>query len=91
MKVLVQYLLMEKTKKTILPVATNKKQVSITKTELLNLMDKAKSSKTPFNYNYSNFRSIVNGLFQAEGHWPGYFLPTKDIQFRPLWFISQKC
>lgn len=38
-----------------------------------------------------DFKSLVNGVFQAEGRASrgGYFVSLASINFRPLWFISQ--
>jgi len=35
------------------------------------------------------FRSVANGFYQAEGHIGISFNKLNDINFRPIWFISQ--
>lgn len=35
------------------------------------------------------FRSVANGIYQAEGHIRISFNKLNDIKFRPIWFISQ--
>lgn len=35
------------------------------------------------------FRSVANGIYQAEGHMGISFNKLNDIKFRPIWFISQ--
>jgi len=35
------------------------------------------------------FRSVANGIYQAEGHTGISFNKLNDINFRPIWFISQ--
>lgn len=35
------------------------------------------------------FRSVANGIYQAEGHMGISFNKLNDINFRPIWFISQ--
>lgn len=35
------------------------------------------------------FRSVANGIYQAEGHLGISFNKLNDINFRPIWFISQ--
>ena len=46
---------------------------------------------TPMLVNEKRFQSLVNvnGIFQAEGNWGGYFTSINSVNFRPLWFISQ--
>ena len=39
--------------------------------------------------NEKKFQTLVNGVFQAEGHWGGYFTSINSVNFRPLWFINQ--
>lgn len=36
-----------------------------------------------------HFQQLVNGVFQAEGHWGGYITNHSTLRFRPLMFISQ--
>ena len=47
------------------------------------------SQPVPAPANLGVFQSVVNGVFQAEGHWGGYFTSLTSVTFRPLWFISQ--
>lgn len=68
-------------------VLINEDLVSVTKFELLNMLNKAGQREMPFDT--SVFQSLVNGVFQAEGHWGGYFPSLHTSYFRPLWFISQ--
>lgn len=35
------------------------------------------------------FRSVANGIYQAEGHIGISFNNLNDLKFRPIWFISQ--
>lgn len=35
------------------------------------------------------FRSVANGIYQAEGHTGISFNNLNDLNFRPIWFISQ--
>ena len=35
------------------------------------------------------FRSVANGIYQADGHIEISFNKLNDINFRPIWFISQ--
>lgn len=63
------------------------KLVTMTKSQLLALLKKAGSQKLPLDP--AAFRSLCNGVFQAEGHWGGYFPTLTTLSFRPLWFISQ--
>lgn len=73
----------------------NKKQ-EITKTELLTLIELAKKDVSLkakaglyHNNNRNNFKELVNGVFQAQGHVGGYFPTVSSITFRPVVYISQ--
>jgi hypothetical protein len=61
--------------------------VSMTRSQVLDLLNKA-TNKT-ITFNKVNFQSLVNGIFQAEGHWGGYFTSLNTVNYRPLWFIGQ--
>jgi hypothetical protein len=37
---------------------------------------------------FKNFKYLVNGVFQAEGHIGGYFIKGKYLNFRPVVFIG---
>ena len=67
-------------------VLTDNGAVLMSKTELLHKLNE--SSQLPIGLNLPPFWSLVNGLFQAEGHWGGYFPSLTSVTFRPLWFIS---
>lgn len=54
------------------------------KDEILELLESNKSNKST----NEDFRIIMNGLFQAEGHIGGEFTESNSIKFRPLVFIS---
>ena len=83
----------EKINKTGFISIKNKKQ-EITKLELINLIESIKETiiqnrslkDTKF---LKDFRELVNGVFQAEGHVGGYFPSGNTITFRPLIYISQ--
>lgn len=66
------------------------------KDEILNLLESNNSIKrippyervtNPMIIN-NDFRDIINGLFQAEGHIGGEFIKPNTIQFRPIVYIS---
>lgn len=61
--------------------------VSMSKSQVLDLLNKATNNTITFNK--VNFQSLVNGIFQAEGHWGGYFTSLNTVNYRPLWFIGQ--
>lgn len=59
----------------------------MSKSQVLDLL-KTKNTKNLL-VNEKRFQTLVNGVFQAEGHWGGYFTSINFVNFRPLWFISQ--
>jgi len=75
---------------------SNKKQ-EVTKLELINLIESIKEKIIENNSPYlvkeakflNDFKELVNGVFQAEGHIGGYFPSASTITFRPLIYISQ--
>ena len=80
-------------------ITVNNKKQEVTKLELLNLIDLTKKNivdkpsawRTVYAKQMflNEFRELVNGVFQAEGHIGGYFPSASTITFRPLVFISQ--
>lgn len=65
-------------------VMTKNGPVSMTKRELLSLLEGVELPKDP-----ENFRSIANGMQQAEGYWGGEFTSLSSVRFSPKWSISQ--
>lgn len=72
------------------------KKKEMTKLELIDLIEYTKQNIIDkdrlgtYDNNYKqNFRELVNGVFQAEGHIGGYFPSASRITFRPLVYISQ--
>jgi len=43
-----------------------------------------KSAKESITFNKTDFQSLVNGVFQSEGHWGGYLTSIDSVKFRPL-------
>jgi len=70
-------------------VLVNGQKITMTKIELMDLLNINKENNSNKSINYLEFQSLVNGIFQAEGHWGGYFESLKTVSFRPIWFISQ--
>jgi hypothetical protein len=77
-------------------ITINNKKQEVTKLELLNLIESTKENIIKNNSPCLNetkflkeFRELVNGVFQAEGHIGGYFPSASTITFRPLVYISQ--
>ena len=75
-------------------ITINNQKQEITKLELLNLIESIK--KTIINNKglkdakfFKDFRQLVNGVFQAEGHVGGYFPNVNTTTFRPTVYISQ--
>ena len=75
-------------------ITINNQKKEITKLELLNLIESIK--KTIINNKglkdakfFKDFKELVNGVFQAEGHVGGYFPNVNTTTFRPTVYISQ--
>ena len=75
-------------------ITINNQKREITKSELINLIESIK--ETIINNKGLNdvkflkdFRELVNGVFQAEGHVGGYFPNVNTTTFRPIVYISQ--
>lgn len=71
----------------------NNKKVEVTKLQLLNLIESVQKSFSQKNLKdpkfLSDFKKLVNGVFQAEGHIGGGFTSLLSIFFRPMVYISQ--
>lgn len=85
------------TQKGFITINNNKQEV--TRLELLDLIESTKKNfiaggaKNNNRFNEAKFknefRELVNGVFQAEGHIGGYFPSVSTITFRPIVYISQ--
>ena len=64
--------------------SNNKNQFN-NKKDILKLVHSVNNNNS---FSKNNFKSLANGVFQAEGHIGGYFLKSKSINFRPIVFIG---